>query len=69
MLSRYNQSISNDVPVSALWIQDWAGELVTSFGSRLFWNWQWDSQRYPGTFYTLKYTLLAVDIDMVYLFH
>ena len=48
MLSRYNNSLQNNVPVSALWIQDWAGELKTSFGSRLFWNWAWDPARYPG---------------------
>ncbi len=33
--------------VSALWCEDWAGIRQTSFGRRLFWNWQWNPDRYP----------------------
>ena len=33
--------------VSALWCEDWAGIRQTSFGRRLFWNWQWNPARYP----------------------
>ncbi|XP_060557161.1 sulfoquinovosidase-like [Ruditapes philippinarum] len=47
MLQRYNQAKQNGVPVSGLWIQDWAGVLKTSFGSRLFWNWIWNQTVYP----------------------
>ena len=33
--------------VSALWCEDWAGIRHTGFGRRLFWNWQWNPDRYP----------------------
>jgi len=48
MMSRYESAVDNDVAVSGLWIQDWAGVLVTSFGHRLYWDWKWNSTYYPG---------------------
>lgn len=33
--------------VSAVWLQDWTGRRVTSFGSRLWWTWQRDRELYP----------------------
>ena len=33
--------------ISAVWIQDWEGKRVTSFGSRLQWDWRWNRERYP----------------------
>nr|WP_320197449.1 alpha-glucosidase [Agrobacterium sp. rho-13.3]MDX8306269.1 alpha-glucosidase [Agrobacterium sp. rho-13.3]MDX8307400.1 alpha-glucosidase [Agrobacterium sp. rho-13.3] len=36
------------VKVSALWCEDWVGLRQTSFGSRLFWDWQANEKRYPG---------------------
>lgn len=38
----------NNIKVSAVWIQDWSGRIRTSFGRRIFWNWQWDPNHYPG---------------------
>ena len=35
-----------DVP--AVWIQDWEGKRVTSFGKRLQWDWRWNREMYPG---------------------
>ena len=35
------------VQVSALWCEDWAGVRQTSFGTRLFWDWAWNAERYP----------------------
>ena len=35
------------IPVAALWCEDWAGIRETSFGTRLFWDWQWSRARYP----------------------
>ncbi|MET0173008.1 MAG: alpha-glucosidase [Agrobacterium vaccinii] len=35
------------VQVSALWCEDWVGLRQTSFGSRLFWDWQANETRYP----------------------
>jgi alpha-glucosidase len=36
------------VPLAGVWLQDWVGQRVTSFGSRLLWNWTLNSARYPG---------------------
>ena len=36
------------VALSAVWIQDWEGKRVTSFGKRLQWDWRWDRALYPG---------------------
>lgn len=34
--------------VSALWCEDWVGLRHTSFGARLFWDWQASETRYPA---------------------
>ena len=34
--------------ISGLWCEDWVGLRVTSFGRRLFWDWRWNAERYPG---------------------
>ncbi|XP_067943402.1 sulfoquinovosidase-like [Watersipora subatra] len=39
---------SNGIKVSAVWIQDWSGKIRTSFGQRVFWNWEWSPEQYPG---------------------
>ena len=39
--------LAHDVPVSALWCQDWAGKRVTSFGKRLQWDWKFQPGMYP----------------------
>ncbi len=36
------------VQVSGLWCEDWVGLRQTSFGARLFWDWQANEERYPG---------------------
>lgn len=35
------------VAISGLWCEDWVGLRITSFGNRLFWDWQWNAERYP----------------------
>lgn len=30
-----------------MWIQDWSGKITTDFGTRVFWNWAWNSTWYP----------------------
>ena len=34
--------------ISAVWLQDWVGKRVTSFGEQLWWTWQLDKTTYPG---------------------
>lgn len=41
------QAIAAGVQVSGLWSEDWCGLRHTSFGARLFWDWQWNEKRYP----------------------
>src|SRR6478735_1390518 len=36
------------VNVSGLWCEDWVGLRQTSFGARLFWDWQANESRYPA---------------------
>ena len=36
------------VEIPAVWIQDWEGRRVTSFGKRLQWDWRWNRELYPG---------------------
>jgi sulfoquinovosidase len=37
-----------DVPLAAVWLQDWSGQRTTDFGERLQWNWTLDEERYPA---------------------
>ncbi len=34
--------------IAGVWLQDWTGQRTTSFGDRLWWTWQLDTDRYPG---------------------
>ncbi|ODN02052.1 Alpha-glucosidase YihQ [Orchesella cincta] len=47
MLEYLAEAQQYDVAVSAMWIQDWSGKITTSFGTRVFWNWKWNSEWYP----------------------
>nr|XP_006819720.1 PREDICTED: uncharacterized protein LOC100369482 [Saccoglossus kowalevskii] len=48
MLAYVDQAKEYDIELSAMWIQDWAGRITTSFGSRIFWNWKWNEEHYPN---------------------
>jgi len=37
-----------DLDLNSIWIQDWEGVNVTSFGKRLRWDWKWDEKIYPN---------------------
>jgi alpha-glucosidase len=36
------------VKVGAIWVQDWCGQRLTSFGNQVHWNWRRDDTLYPG---------------------
>ncbi len=36
----------NDVEIAAVWLQDWVGQRITSFGKQLWWNWELDTDHY-----------------------
>ena len=44
---RLETFIEAGAEVSALWCEDWVGLRETSFGKRLFWDWQASEARYP----------------------
>ena len=44
---RLEALIAAGAAVSGLWCEDWVGVRETSFGRRLFWDWQWNAARYP----------------------
>ena len=44
---RLEQLLDAGAAVSGLWCEDWVGIRQTSFGRRLFWDWQWNAERYP----------------------
>ncbi len=45
--ARLEKIIAAGAAVSGLWCEDWVGVRETSFGRRLFWDWQWNAARYP----------------------
>lgn len=44
---RLDALIEAGAAISGLWCEDWVGIRETSFGRRLFWDWQWNAARYP----------------------
>ncbi len=44
---RLERLIDAGAAVAGLWCEDWVGIRETSFGRRLFWDWQWNPARYP----------------------
>ncbi len=47
-------ALKNNVKVSGLWCQDWAGLKYTTFGKRLFWNWVLNEDFYPNLVEEIK---------------
>ncbi|WP_347267697.1 alpha-glucosidase [Paracoccus sp. (in: a-proteobacteria)] len=46
--ARMEKMFAAGVRVSGLWCEDWVGLRHTSFGARLFWDWQASEARYPN---------------------
>ncbi len=45
---RLQAYVASGAALSGLWCEDWVGLRITSFGKRLFWDWKWNAERYPG---------------------
>ena len=45
--ARLEKYVDAGAAISGLWCEDWVGIRQTSFGRRLFWDWQWNAARYP----------------------
>jgi len=48
VLKKVENALEKGLKVSGVWIQDWEGKRITSFGMRLMWNWQWNRELYPN---------------------
>ncbi|MFE8695926.1 alpha-glucosidase [Cytobacillus sp. FJAT-53684] len=46
VVEKLDTLLEKDIPISAVWIQDWVGQRRTSFGSQLWWNWELDKDHY-----------------------
>lgn len=44
--AKLRNAIAAGAKIAAVWAQDWEGIRITSFGKRLFWNWQWNNKLY-----------------------
>ncbi|MCP4179743.1 MAG: alpha-glucosidase [bacterium] len=47
VIDKMQKASDKGLKIAGLWCQDWEGINITSFGQRLYWNWKWDSKRYP----------------------
>ncbi|MCS7174919.1 alpha-glucosidase [Pseudothermotoga sp.] len=57
VLKKLEKVRSKGLKVAGIWIQDWEGRRVTTFGKQLFWNWSYSEELYrdlPKTIEKLK---------------
>lgn len=47
MLKQYHKLKAKGAAIAGIWCQDWSGQIVTEFGSQVYWNWQVDDKLYP----------------------
>jgi alpha-glucosidase len=40
-------ALEKGLKITGLWIQDWEGKRITTFGRQLMWNWVYDEDMYP----------------------
>lgn len=46
MMEKYHEMKKLGCKISAVWCQDWSGQIVTEFGSQVYWNWTLDENHY-----------------------
>jgi alpha-glucosidase len=61
MLKQYEKLKAQGAKISGIWCQDWSGQIVTDFGSQVYWNWQADEKLYPD----LKKTIQKLNAEGV----
>lgn len=47
VMPKVEEALKRGLKIAAVWIQDWEGKRITSFGKQLMWNWEYDSNMYP----------------------
>ena len=45
---KYKEAKEKGMKIAGIWSQDWCGNVVTSFGYQVFWNWKLDDNLYKG---------------------
>ncbi len=48
LLKKYEEAKKRGLKVAGIWCQDWCGNVVTSFGYQVYWNWKADEKLYPN---------------------
>lgn len=48
MLEKIERMVNKNLKIAGVWIQDWEGRRVTSFGRQLMWNWVYSEELYPN---------------------
>ena len=48
MMEKVEKALAAGVKVNGVWIQDWEGRRITAAGKQLMWNWEHDTELYPG---------------------
>ncbi len=48
LLQKYEEAKKKGLKIAAIWCQDWCGNVVTSFGYQVYWNWKADEKLYPN---------------------
>ena len=48
LLKKYEEAKKKGLKVAGIWCQDWCGNVVTSFGYQVYWNWEANEELYPN---------------------
>ena len=48
LLKKYEEAKKKGLKIAGIWCQDWCGNVVTSFGYQVYWNWEADEKLYPN---------------------
>ncbi|MDY3889761.1 MAG: alpha-glucosidase [Bacilli bacterium] len=46
MMKKYKAMKEKGAKIAAIWCQDWSGQIITEFGSQVYWNWEHDTTLY-----------------------
>jgi len=47
IMPKIERALEKGLKIGAIWIQDWEGKRITTFGKQLMWDWKYDSELYP----------------------
>lgn len=47
VIPKVRKALDKGLKITGMWIQDWEGKRITTFGKQLMWNWVYDKNMYP----------------------